>query len=1036
MMGAVACPDPALLEALATGSVAGADRIALDEHLDVCADCSQTVAQLARIYGDSIAPGAALAASGDGDSVQPPPLLESETSVGRYRLGRRLGAGGMGVVFEAYDPELDRLVAIKLLHGASSASAVRARLLREARAMARLAHPNVVAVFDIGTHGEQVFIAMELVEGTTLTRWVAQEKRSLVELVRVFTEAGRGLAAAHEVDIVHRDFKPDNVLIGADSRPRVTDFGLARPEDAPPPSTRSPAAPPLARAVGMSLTRTAPGAIVGTPAYMAPEQLRAEDADAKSDQFAFCVAFFEALVGRRPFDGASFDELAKNVLAGRRLATPSSLPRWLRQVIDRGLSTDPAARYPSMKALLAELERDRTRLRRVLLTGLAMAAGAAATVGGLYWYTSVTSAEMSAAPTEPASAIAVDAPAACAERHLVEERWTEARKKQFRASAIQRGISDATATTAIETAMNGWTAAWSDTHLRLCAAAAPHLREKQRTCLARRFRAFEAIAAYVTQNADGYAIEETLDALARLGSPASCANEARAAVQPVYPSDVDQRAAATLVEADLTALAAKLALGQTAYATGPAAELVARAKALGHVPLYAEALLLEGRILHAVARPDEAATELEAAVAQARVAQHDEALTEAALSLVDVEIERVRPKAAEPWLRIAAADAARFDDGALEARVQLATARLRRAEGSFADAVAPMDKALEERRSLHGDAHLLVAEVHSAYADLLVDLDDHAGAVRHARAALDIAKGLTGDHSLPVAAARAALGRALLAQGNPQAALQEFRLAEGDQLMGAKQYHRDERSRAWDGIALAKLALGDLDAAKEAVAKTELARRETWRRAISLVLDGEIAMKTGEHATGLSRLLEALAHLEQHFGKDDLRLVATLRAVGSAELTLNKLADARKTLERALAIVKAELGYEPLQGFVLEDLAEVEGLAGRRKEQLKHLDDAHLLISAAFGHDSARLAANVLQRADLAFELGQKDYAGRLYRGVQQRLAELHGEEHPDTRRANERAAPPEPPSGPPPQPVRAQDFRKDLNDRIRQLQR
>ncbi len=222
--------------------------------------------------------------------------LERGAAVGRYVILDRIGAGGMGVVYAAYDPELDRRVALKLLRTDRFAAPGHLRLLREAKALARLTHPNVVAVHDAGTFGDQVFVAMELVEGETLRQWLEAGARSWREVLDRLLAAGRGLAAAHAAGLVHRDFKPENVLLGRDGRVRVVDFGLAK---ALADAAEEPAAPDSGGELASPLTEW--GAVLGTPAYMAPEQIRGIAADARSDQFSFCVALYEALYGERPF---------------------------------------------------------------------------------------------------------------------------------------------------------------------------------------------------------------------------------------------------------------------------------------------------------------------------------------------------------------------------------------------------------------------------------------------------------------------------------------------------------------------------------------------------------------------------------------------------------------------------------------------------------------------------------------------------------------------------------------------------------------
>ncbi len=279
---------------------------------------------------------------------------------GRYVIRELVGAGGMGEVFAAYDPILNRKVALKMIKpGIAGASLeARARFEREAQAMARLNHPNVVSVFDVGEVDDRVFVAMEFVEGPTLATWLGDRPRGWREIVRVFLEAGRGLEAAHAVGIVHRDFKPSNVIVG--DRVRVADFGLAR-------NAREPDAPSSASpddVVDAAVTQS--GDLVGTPAYMSPEQRAGAPPTAASDQYSYCVALHEALFGARP-----------DAPARRRDA-----PGWLQTVVRRGLEPKPEARFPSMRRLLVELARERKRVRRF---GAVAAVVAIAVAGWVVW---------------------------------------------------------------------------------------------------------------------------------------------------------------------------------------------------------------------------------------------------------------------------------------------------------------------------------------------------------------------------------------------------------------------------------------------------------------------------------------------------------------------------------------------------------------------------------------------------------------------------------------------------------------------------
>ncbi|TPV94490.1 MAG: hypothetical protein B7733_14980 [Myxococcales bacterium FL481] len=348
--------------------------------------------------------------------------------IGRYEIRSRLGAGGMGVVYEAWDPQLQRAVAIKVLHPSVAADdKARQRLTREARALARLSHPHVIGVYDVGVDDERVFIAMELVDGETLTQWLAREPRPWREALRMLIAAGQGLAAAHDVDLVHRDFKPDNVLIARDGRVRVLDFGLARSTDerhaGPVPASAHSAHPsprePTDEAFDPTLTDA--GAIMGTPLYMSPEQLIDGHAVSRaSDQYSFCVAVYEAVYGQRPFAGTSLPSMIANAAAGRLQAPPgdSPIPAPLFAALRRGLAQAPAKRWPSMGALLARLASvERGEAARPSWRGRVWFAAAAclAVVGGtVVWRPALDPPGASAGPPRGRSGPAAE-PAAATE---------------------------------------------------------------------------------------------------------------------------------------------------------------------------------------------------------------------------------------------------------------------------------------------------------------------------------------------------------------------------------------------------------------------------------------------------------------------------------------------------------------------------------------------------------------------------------------------------------------------------------------------
>jgi serine/threonine protein kinase len=353
----VECLDDNVVSEFVSGSLAATVLAKVEGHLAGCRDCRTLVAAMAQ---DA-------AADSNIETVPHEKLSPSQVThlpkktysvgdkVGRYLVLSTLGTGGMGVVFSAYDPQLDRKVALKLLRSGLQITTKDAqkRLRREAQAIAQLSHPNVVAVYDVGaTEDGDLYIAMEFVEGDTLTTWLKKYPRTWREIIDVFLQAGKGLVAAHGTGLLHRDFKPDNVLVGGDGRVRVTDFGLARSFMVDPESGRGPT-PILANTLSSSLTAT--GTVLGTPRYMPPEQLVGPDIDARADQFSFCVALYEALYGQHPLPGST--SVSMHEKGEKALPPPEGIkiPAAIGRAVSRGLERDRVKRWPTMALLMSEL---------------------------------------------------------------------------------------------------------------------------------------------------------------------------------------------------------------------------------------------------------------------------------------------------------------------------------------------------------------------------------------------------------------------------------------------------------------------------------------------------------------------------------------------------------------------------------------------------------------------------------------------------------------------------------------------------------
>lgn len=338
----MACLDDITLSALSRGEGTPETLEAVEAHVDSCANCRRAVAAALR--------------TGARSSPSAPAAVGPGTAVSRYLIIERVGVGAMGQVFSAYDPKLDRKVALKLLRPGVSSPTQQERLAREAQTLARLSHPHVVTVFDVGSWEDQVFVALEFVAGGSAREWARKTARPWREVLALYLQAGEGLAAAHDAGVVHRDFKPDNVLVAADGRAQLTDFGFA---GAVSDTDR------LRTSTAGGHLLSASGAIIGTPAYMAPDQLEGVAATPASDQFSFSVALFEALCGVRPFEAERLEELVRRARAGEVRGWRAELPSALRRVLLRGLSAKPEDRFTSMRELLGALRQVSVRNRRL-----------------------------------------------------------------------------------------------------------------------------------------------------------------------------------------------------------------------------------------------------------------------------------------------------------------------------------------------------------------------------------------------------------------------------------------------------------------------------------------------------------------------------------------------------------------------------------------------------------------------------------------------------------------------------------------------
>ncbi|MCY1061827.1 serine/threonine-protein kinase [Nannocystis sp. SCPEA4] len=535
--------------------------------------------------------------------------------VGRFTVIDRLGEGGMGVVYAAYDELLDRKVALKLLHAGGHAGGGDDRLLREAQAMARLSHPNIVSVFEVGSFGAQLFIAMEFVRGQSLDAWLRAEARDWRVVLPVLLAAGRGLEAAHRAGIVHRDYKPHNTLVGADGSVKVADFGLARANAEAVPTEPLGDVSSGRRLLAEPLTRA--GAVVGTPAYMAPEQHAGQPCDERSDQFSYCVTVFQALHGVLPFPTTSLEALLAAVAAGRVAAPPgATVPPWLRRAVVRGLAADPAQRWPSMAALLDALAADPAvaRRRRIRLGLFGAGLGLLGLAGGLY-----------------ADAWADACPDSAAELRGV---WDDERRDQLGAALRATGLPFAAATWAhLEPNLARYADAWTAMHRETCEA---HRAGRQSDtqydlrmrCLEQRRTSLAALGD-VLAHADAATLERAALADSALPPVEPCGDLEALLADPLRPPDDPQLAPIVArVQAGLARVRALEATGLLARAVVAADELAADAAASTHRPFVAELALYRGRALLGD-RPEAADEALTAAFRDGLRSGHDRVATEA-----------------------------------------------------------------------------------------------------------------------------------------------------------------------------------------------------------------------------------------------------------------------------------------------------------------------------------------------------------------------------------------------------------------------
>ncbi|MDB4963614.1 MAG: serine/threonine kinase family protein [Myxococcales bacterium] len=894
--------DDNAIEAFVGGRLSGPEASAVRSHLDGCADCLSLVACVVKQASAGGAPTLpavpALGSAPETTARLDRKILTRGAKVGPYVIERLVGIGGMGVVYAAHDPRLDRTVALKLIR--TELGPVRdelvQRLRRESKALARLSHPNVTTVYELGTAEGEVYVAMEYVAGTNLRAWQVEARRTPREILAAYTRAGIGLAAAHAVGLVHRDFKPDNVLMaqrGSDQGSvKVTDFGLARlggevvavPTDVDPQRVRAPS--------DHELTMT--GMFIGTPAYMAPEQFNGDTVDARADQFAFCVALYEALHGERPFRGATVDELRTAVLAGRLEPGRSvRVPGRVRRALVRGLSPEPARRFASMDALLAAIAPRR---------GVAILA-----VGGLAAATTAALAAtlLSQAPAEkPCQGAAAE----------VEAVWSAARRNEVRYAFLATGSpAAAQAWTAVERRIDSYVGGWSAMHVGACEATRVHRQQSEAvldlrmTCLERRRSELDALVT-VFARADVDTVAHAREATASLPDVSPCADVESLNRRTRVPSDPFTRQRHDGLRGRIDQARAWVEVSNYKAAL-PALVSIVGDPAIQELPaLEAEAQLQRAKVLTATTDLGDAEQVLFRALVRAQAARADDLVATAAIDLAYVTGYRSQRAAdGKRWLEFAAAaiDGKGGDDllavrlATVRANILLKEGKLDEAEaenrkalalvvrrtpggtleadvldtlgsslsmqGKREEAIPMLEKALAIRERTYGTVHSLTTSTRQNLANALGSLRRYDDAFIQYRQVLSASEAMFGREGQEVARVLSNMGQLLQEQ---------HRLADARPLL--------ERA-----LAIREKAHGP---AHPLVART-------------LANLGYLLLDEHAYADALDRFTRVGTILTAALGPDHPSRADDLAGTGSALLGLKRPADAIAPLERAVQLI-------------------------------------------------------------------------------------------------------------------------------------
>jgi tetratricopeptide (TPR) repeat protein len=854
--------DDNTVAALMGGTLTAGERSELEHHIETCASCRELVAALLKGAREE----QSVSTADTVPSTAPVAPAAGRKLKDRYLLIEAIGAGGMGVVYSAYDPVLERKVALKLVRGDPSAPEVTERLLREGKSIAQLSHPNIVSVFDMGTSDGQVFVAMELVGGGSLKKWLKERPRAWPEVLEKLLAAAHGLAAAHRANLVHRDFKPENVLVGNDGRVRVTDFGLASAAGAP--ALGALPAPPSGEE-----RLTLSGAVLGTPAYMAPEQHQGGAADARSDQFSFCVTLWEALFGTRPYQRSA----PSAPLTFVEPPPEARVPPWLRRAVQRGLELEPDRRYGSMEALIAALQKDPARARRRRLAVSAASLAALVAVAGSTWWAATRSDRLCTGAPE-----------------RVQKAWNEEVIGSIARRFAQSGAEDAAQSWLLaRRRLDTWWRDWAQVHTEACRATrvrgeqSDELLTRRMICLDRRYREARALLQ-VFEHADAEVAAKAPEAVDALGALHACSDTEALLADVSPPRGAGLTAQVDTVRTLLTEAKARADSGLYNDAQARAAEAVQLARAVAYPPVLAEALAALGALQERFGELKAAETTLLEAISAAEGAKTDAITAQAATHLMLVlGARQARYPEAHAWGKLAEGAIARIGGSApLQARLLETTGLVRYAEGQLTEAIDAHQRAVEMLEKLEPGSLALADALNSLGAALRGGRRSKEALAAFDRA-LEILLERVGPNSDLVATTRNGIANALMLEGRFDEALEVYQAAYA--------------------VMVKRLGVTH------------------FRTVTTLNNIGVVLAEQSRYAEALPYFERVLTARQQTLAPTDAKTADAHANVGMLLVELKRYDDAMKSFEQARGI---------LQGYPLDHFSQAEPLLGEAKVRL------------------------------------------------------------------------------------------------------